>query len=402
MKKTLDNVNLKDKIVLARFDLNVPFDGDKISDSTRIIKCLSTIKEIMKSAKNLIILSHLGRIKKEKDKEKLSLRIVANELKERLKEEKLDVVFESSTNFEVIKRRIKNLTEKQIIVLENTRFYDVENEKILKKESKCDKQLAAFWASLCQIFVNDAFGTAHRKHASNYGISLYVHDSVIGRLVEKELTIIEKVLNNPQRPFVAILGGAKVSDKLGILSTFLKKADKIIIGGGMAYTFMVAKGLSIGNSLVEKDRVELTKKMLQENHQKIILPVDNIGTTEFSNETKVQYFEKGIPEGSMGLDIGDKSISLFKNTLKDAKTIIWNGPMGVFEFSNYEKGTLEIAKTVGKLNAFSIIGGGDSVAAVNKLDLNEYKFNHISTGGGALLTLLEGKELVGLSNIKDQ
>ena len=403
MKKTLDDVNLTNKVVLARFDLNVPFNPDgTISDFNRIKKVLPTIKEIVKSAKLLVIISHLGRIKKEADKKKLTLWPVYNAFKRILAEDNINVSFEAATDFEHVKTRIHNIHEAGVLFLENTRYYDVQNDIQVNWESKCNDKLAHFYASLADVFVNDAFGTGHRKHASNYGVAKHSKEAVVGRLVEKELTALEPILINPKRPFLAILGGAKVSDKIGILSTFLEKADQVLIGGGMSYTFIASQGKKIGTSIFEKDRVELANELLHKYANKIILPVDYVGTNEFSNDSDKHYFVDEIPDGMMGLDIGKNSIKQFINVIAKAKTILWNGPMGVFEFPKYAIGTMAIAKAVGKTDGYVVIGGGDSVAAVNQLDLNEYRFNHVSTGGGALLTILEGKELIGFKPIPEQ
>ncbi|GFK29247.1 phosphoglycerate kinase [Tetragenococcus halophilus] len=394
-KKTVEDVDLKGKKVLVRADFNVPVKDGAITDDTRIKAALPTIKYVSQHGGKAILFSHLGRVKTEEDKEGKSLAPVADRLGELLDR---NVTFVPETRGEKLEQAIDNLQNGEIVVFENTRFEDIEG----KKESKNDPELGKYWASLGDVFVNDAFGTAHRSHASNVGIASTGIPTVAGFLMEKEIEFIGEAVDNPKRPMVAILGGAKVSDKIGVIENLIEKADKILIGGGMTYTFYKAKGEDIGNSMVEEDKVDLAKSLIEKAGDKLVLPGDSVTAKEFSNDVATETYEGAIPEGQMGLDIGPKTVENFSNILKDAKTVVWNGPMGVFEMSNFAKGTIGVCEAIASLqNATTIIGGGDSAAAAESLGFAD-KFTHISTGGGASLELLEGKTLPGLAAINDK
>lgn len=394
-KKTVKDIDLKDKKVLVRVDFNVPLKDGVITDDTRIKAALPTIKYVLDNGGKAILFSHLGRVKTEEDKAGKSLAPVAKRLGELLGKE---VTFVPETRGEALEAAVANLKDGEVVVVENTRFEDIDG----KKESKNDPELGKYWASLGDIFVNDAFGTAHRAHASNVGIASTGIPTVAGFLMEKEIQFIGDAIAEPKRPMVAILGGAKVSDKIGVIKNLIPVADKILIGGGMTYTFYTAKGMTIGNSLVELDKVELAKELLEEAGDKIVLGVDVIATSEFSNDTPRDVISGNIPDGLMALDIGPETVKLFSGILQDAKTVIWNGPMGVFEFSNFANGTIGVCEAIANLtDATTIIGGGDSAAAAEQLGFAD-KFSHISTGGGASLELLEGKTLPGLAAINDK
>jgi phosphoglycerate kinase len=393
-KKTLEDLHVSGKKVLVRVDFNVPIKDGQITDDNRIIQALPTIEYLIDEDAKIILFSHLGRIKTEEDLKKNSLKVVAERLSELLDK---PVNFVPQTRGEALEAAINNMKNGEIVMVENTRFEDLDG----KKESKNDPELGAYWAGLGDVFVNDAFGTAHRAHASNVGIAS-LKEAAAGYLMEKELHFIGDTVDNPERPFVAILGGAKVSDKIGVIENLLKKADKVLIGGGMAYTFMKSQGYNIGTSIVEDDKLELAKSLLQQAKGKLILPVDLVVTTEFSADAAYRETTyKDIRDDEMGLDIGSKTIKLFKKELKGAKTVIWNGPVGVFEFENFAKGTKAICETLANLkNAKTIIGGGDSAAAAIQMGYAE-RFTHISTGGGASLEFLEGKELPGVTSLDD-
>ncbi len=393
-KKTLEDLHVSGKKVLVRVDFNVPIKDGQITDDNRIIQALPTIEYLIDEDAKIILFSHLGRIKTEEDLKKNSLKVVAERLSELLDK---PVNFVPQTRGEALEAAINNIKNGEIVMVENTRFEDLDG----KKESKNDPELGAYWAGLGDVFVNDAFGTAHRAHASNVGIAS-LKEAAAGYLMEKELHFIGDTVDNPERPFVAILGGAKVSDKIGVIENLLKKADKVLIGGGMAYTFMKSQGYNIGTSIVEDDKLELAKSLLQQAKGKLILPVDLVVTTEFSADAAYRETTyKDIRDDEMGLDIGSKTIKLFKKELKGAKTVIWNGPVGVFEFENFAKGTKAICETLANLkNAKTIIGGGDSAAAAIQMGYAE-RFTHISTGGGASLEFLEGKELPGVTSLDD-
>ena len=394
-KKTVKDIDLKDKKVLVRVDFNVPLKDGVITDDTRIKAALPTINYVLEQGGKAILFSHLGRVKTEEDKEGKSLAPVAKRLGELLGKE---VTFVPETRGAELEAAINGMKDGDVVVFENTRFEDIDG----KKESKNDADLGKYWASLGDVFVNDAFGTAHRAHASNVGIASTGIPTVAGFLMEKEIKFIGEAVEEPKRPMIAILGGAKVSDKIGVIENLIPKADKILIGGGMTYTFYEAKGIKIGNSLVEADKVALAKELIEKAGDKLVLPIDNVCAPEFSNDVETQVIEGDIPEGLMALDIGPASVKLFADTLQGAKTVVWNGPMGVFEMSNFAKGTIGVCEAIANLEgATTIIGGGDSAAAAEQLGFAD-KFTHISTGGGASLELLEGKELPGLAAINDK
>ncbi|AUB53270.1 phosphoglycerate kinase [Enterococcus mundtii] len=394
-KKTVKDIDLKDKKVLVRVDFNVPLKDGVITDDTRIKAALPTINYVLEQGGKAILFSHLGRVKTEEDKEGKSLAPVAKRLGELLGKE---VTFVPETRGSELETAIADMKDGDVVVFENTRFEDIDG----KKESKNDAELGKYWASLGDVFVNDAFGTAHRAHASNVGIASTGIPTVAGFLMDKEIKFIGEAVEEPKRPMIAILGGAKVSDKIGVIENLIPKADKILIGGGMTYTFYEAKGIKIGNSLVEADKVALAKELIEKAGDKLVLPIDNVCAPEFSNDVETQVIEGDIPEGLMALDIGPASVKLFADTLQGAKTVVWNGPMGVFEMSNFAKGTIGVCEAIANLeDATTIIGGGDSAAAAEQLGFAD-KFTHISTGGGASLELLEGKELPGLAAINDK
>lgn len=395
-KKTIRDVELTNKTVLIRVDFNVPMKNGVITDENRIVQALPTIKYVLEQNAKLVLFSHLGRVETEEDKAKTSLAPVAKRLGELLNQ---DVLFINETRGERLENAIKNMKPQDIVMFENTRFEDLNG----KAESKNKPDLGKYWASLGDVFVNDAFGTAHRAHASNSGIASNIETAVAGFLMEKEIKFIGEAVDNPVRPFVAILGGAKVSDKISVIENLLTKADKILICGAMAYTFFKALGYEIGASKCENDYVDFAKSLLDKAQGKIILPVDHLVAKEFSENA--DYFVtdiKSTPADRMGLDIGPKTLDLFKQELQGAKTVVWNGPAGVFEFNAFAQGTNGICQIIANLeDATTVIGGGDSAAAAIKLGF-ENKFTHISTGGGASLEYLEGKELPGVSIINDK
>jgi len=390
-KKTVKDVNLGGKKVLVRVDFNVPLQDGVITNDNRITAALPSIKYILEQGGRVILFSHLGRVKEEADKAGKSLAPVAKALGEKLGKE---VVFTGTTRGEELETAINNLNDGGILLVENTRFEDVEG----KKESKNDSELGKYWASLGDgIFVNDAFGTAHRAHASNVGISSNVENAVAGFLLENEIKFIKNAVDTPERPFVAILGGSKVSDKIGVIENLLGKADKVIVGGGMTYTFYKAMGLEIGDSLCEDDKLDLARELMAKAGDKLILPVDSKAANAFAGYTEVKNTEgEAVDAGFLGLDIGPKSIAKFEAEIEGAKTVVWNGPMGVFENEDFQAGTIAVMDAIAKqAGATSIIGGGDSAAAAINLGRAD-KFSWISTGGGASMELLEGKELPGL------
>ena len=394
-KKVVTDLDLKDKKVLVRVDFNVPMKDGKITNDNRIVAALPTIEYILEQNGKAILFSHLGKVKTEEDKEGKSLRPVAARLSELLGKE---VKFVPTTRGPELEKAIDELKDGEVLLFENTRFEDIDG----KKESKNDPELGKYWASLGDVFVNDAFGTAHRAHASNVGIASNL-ESAAGFLMEKEIKFIGGVVDNPARPLVAILGGAKVSDKIGVIENLLTKADKVLVGGGMTFTFMAAQGQEIGKSLLEADKVELAKGLLEKAGNKLVLPVDAVVSKEFSNDAPFHTVSAdSIPADEMGLDIGQATIDLFTKELQGAKTVVWNGPMGVFELSNFAKGTIGVWEAIANLtDATTIIGGGDSAAAAMDLGFAD-KFTHISTGGGASLEYLEGKELPGVASISDK
>lgn len=394
-KVTIDDINVKDQFVLLRCDFNVPLKNGVITDDTRIVAAIPTIEKLYKSGAKLIICSHLGKPKGKVDKS-LSLAPVAKTLSKLLHKR---VIFanDDAVVGEKARELKKTMKAGQIALLENTRFRPEEE----KNDERFSKQLA----SLADIYVNDAFGTAHRAHSSTEGVAGFVKTTAVGYLMQKELDFLGNAVDDPVRPFVAILGGSKVSSKISVIENLLNKVDVLIIGGGMAYTFIKAKGGKIGNSLVEEEYLDYAKKMITKAKGKkvqLILPVDTVITSELSDSAKSSTTDiMCIPDGMIGVDIGKQSVALFKNAIKGAKTVIWNGPMGVFEIAKFAKGTEEIAKALSKMKATTIIGGGDSAAAVNQLGFSD-KMTHISTGGGASLEFLEGKELPGVAAICDK
>ena len=392
-KKTVKDIDLKGKKVFVRCDFNVPMDENQnITDNTRIVAALPTIKYLLEQNCKIILASHLGRPKGEV-KPEFSLKPVAKELSKLLGKEVImanDVIGEDATT------KAENLKEGEIMLLENVRFH--------REETDNDPEFAKKLASMAEVFVNDAFGTAHRAHASTTGIADYI-PGVAGFLIEKELKFLGNAINNPERPFVAILGGAKVSDKIGVIDSLLDKVDTLMIGGGMAYTFFKAQGYNVGNSLCEVEKTDLALEAMEKAKSKgvkLLLPIDTKVGKEFKPDTEsktVAWTE--IPDEWEGFDIGEKTIEMFKNELQSAKTVIWNGPLGLFEFDQFAIGTNEIAKTLAELDATTIIGGGDSAAAVTKAGLAD-KMTHISTGGGASLEFLEGKKLPGIECLQDK
>ena len=398
-KKTVKDLDVKGKKVLVRVDFNVPIKNGVITDDNRITAALPTLNHILENGGKVIAFSHLGKVKEEADKASKTLAPVAKRLEEVLGK---PVKFVSETRGAALEGAISELKDGEILMFENTRFEDLDG----KKESKNDPELGKYWASLGDVFVNDAFGTAHRAHASNVGIGSNISDSAVGFLVEKEINFIGGAVDNPSRPLVAILGGAKVSDKIGVIENLLDKADKVIIGGGMMFTFLKALGKNTGSSLLEADKVELAASLITKAKEKgveLLLPIDTVVTKEFKNDTEFKTISVNeIEDGWMGLDIGSDSIKLFSDALVGAKTVVWNGPMGVFEMSNFAKGTIGVCESIANLEgATTIIGGGDSAAAAIQLGYAD-KFSHISTGGGASLEYLEGKVLPGVDAIADK
>ena len=397
-KLTVKDVELKGKKVLVRVDFNVPVKDGVITNDNRITAALPTIKYILEQGGRAILFSHLGRVKEEADKAGKSLAPVAADLAAKLGQEVKFIP--GVTRGAELEAAINALEDGQVLLVENTRYEDVDG----KKESKNDPELGKYWASLGDgIFVNDAFGTAHRAHASNVGISANVDKAVAGFLLENEIAYIKEAVEAPERPFVAILGGSKVSDKIGVIENLLEKADKVLIGGGMTYTFYKAQGIEIGNSLVEEDKLDVAKALLEKSNGKLILPVDSKEANAFADYTEVKDTEgEAVDPGFLGLDIGPKSIAKFDQELTGAKTVVWNGPMGVFENPDFQAGTIGVMDAIVKQPGVkSIIGGGDSAAAAINLGRAD-KFSWISTGGGASMELLEGKELPGLAALTEK
>ena len=385
--KRIDEMNLKNKKVIIRVDFNVPLDKNlKIVDDNRIKESLTTIKYCLDNNCKIILLSHLGKVKKESDKVTKSLKPVATRLSELLNQE---VKFIPATRGNLVSDAVNNMQDKDIILLENTRFEDLDG----KKESGNDPELAKFWASLGEVFINDAFGTCHRAHASNVGISKYIKESCLGFLVLKELDNLLPIIKEPERPFVVILGGAKIVDKIGTIKNLVNIADYILIGGAMAYTFLKAKGIETGKSLIDEESLAFCKEMLDKTN-KIILPIDHVLALDM--ESDEYLIGDNINSEEIGLDIGPKTIELFKSYLEKAKTCFWNGPMGYYEKSIYQKGTKALCEIISNLSITSVVGGGDTASCVINMGYKD-KFTHVSTGGGASLELLEGKELPGIS-----
>ena len=395
MKKTVEDVELKGKKVLLRADLNVPMEDGTVTNDNRIVQALPTIKYVLEQGGRVILFSHLGKVKTEDDKKDKTLKPVSDKLSELLGQ---TVLFVPETRGTELESAIDDLKDGEMLLFENTRFEDVDG----KKESGNDADLGKYWAGLGDVFVNDAFGTAHRSHASNVGIAENI-ETVSGYLMQKEIDFIGGAVDAPKKPFVAILGGAKVSDKIGVIENLLEKADKVLIGGGMAYTFFKAQGKEIGTSLLEEDKVDLAKSLLEKGKDKIVLPEDAVVAEKFDKDAVYKTVSvDDIPEDMMGLDIGPDTVKAFESHLKDAKTVVWNGPMGVFEFENFAQGTIGVCKALAGLDdAITIIGGGDSAAAAFDLGYED-DFSHISTGGGASLEYLEGKELPGLAAINNK
>ena len=395
-KKSVDDINVAGKKVLVRCDFNVPLKDGQITDENRLVAALPTIKKLISDGGKVILCSHLGKPKGE-PKPELSLAPVAVRLSELLGQE---VKFAADDNVvgDNAKAAVAAMKDGEVVLLQNTRYR--------AEETKNGEAFSKDLASLCDVFVNDAFGTAHRSHASNVGIATAMKKAgkpaAAGFLLEKEIKFLGDAVENPVHPFVTILGGAKVSDKIGVIENLIPKSDHILIGGGMAYTFLAAQGHKIGKSLFEADKVELAKELLAKAGDKIVLPVDNVAATEFSNDAPHEVVGDDIPDNEMGLDIGPKTVEKFRDILKDAKTVVWNGPMGAFEMPNYAEGTLEVGRALADLkDAVTIIGGGDSTAAAKQLGIAP-KISHISTGGGASLNYLEGKELPGIACVSDK
>ena len=394
-KKSVDDIVVKGKKVLVRCDFNVPLKEGVITDENRLTEALPTIKKLINDGAQVILCSHLGKPKGE-PKPEMSLAPVAKRLSELLNQE---VVFAADDKVvgENAKAAVANMKDGDVVLLENTRYR--------AEETKNGEEFSKELASLAEVFVNDAFGTAHRAHCSNVGVTSYIDTCVVGYLMQKEIDFLGNAVENPQRPFVAILGGAKVSDKINVINNLLEKVDTLIIGGGMAYTFLKSMGYEVGNSLLEADKVDYAKEMIEKAKAKgvnFLLPVDNVVGQEFKNDTPFKTVENdGIEAGWMAFDIGEKTSVMYADAVKTAKTVVWNGPMGVFEFENFAKGTIAVAKALAETDATTIIGGGDSAAAVNILGFGD-KMTHISTGGGASLEFLEGKELPGVVAANDK
>lgn len=393
-KKSVDDINVKGKKVLVRCDFNVPLQEGRITDENRLVAALPTIKKLISDGGKVILCSHLGKPKGE-PKPELSLAPVAVRLVELLGQE-VKFAKDDTVVGENAKAAVAAMQDGDVILLENTRYR--------AEETKNGEAFSKELASLCDVFVNDAFGTAHRAHCSNVGVTQFVDTAVVGYLMQKEIEFLGNAVNNPKRPFVAILGGSKVSSKISVIENLLDKVDTLIIGGGMAYTFLKAMGKETGKSLLEPDYLDYAKKMLDkaaEKNVKMLIPVDNVVAADFSNDAPFKTVGQDIEEGYLGLDIGEETSKLYADAIKDAKTVVWNGPMGVFEMSNFAKGTIAIAKALSEIDATTIIGGGDSAAAVNILGFGD-KMTHISTGGGASLEFLEGKELPGVAAANDK
>ncbi len=394
MKKTIRDLDIDGKTLIIRCDLNVPIKDGVISDDNRIRESLKTINYALDHNCKIIILSHLGRIKSEEDKKGKSLLPVAIRLEELLGKK---VLFVNETRGSVLEEAVSNMNNKDIVLVENTRYEDYPDNK----ESGCDIELGKYWSSLADVFVNDAFGTSHRKHASNVGIAKNI-PSCIGFLVEKELLMLKESLDTPKCPYIVIMGGAKINDKIKVIDKLLKKADYLLVGGGIANTFLTALGYDLKKSIYDEDSIEYCKNVIKKYKDKIVLPVDGYCSSEYKDGIEVDYCKlDNVLDGKMVLDIGKESIELFSNYIKDAKTVFWNGPVGVSEFKNFEYGTKKLCEILDKSNAKVIVGGGDSAAAAIKFGYKN-KFDHISTGGGASLELIEGKALPAIDIIEDK
>ena len=394
-KKSVDDINVKGLKVLVRCDFNVPMVDGEITDENRLVAAVPTIKKLIADGGKVILCSHMGKPKGE-PKPELSLAPVAVRLSELLGQE-VKFAADATVVGENAKAAVAAMQDGEVVLLENTRYR--------AEETKNGEAFSKELASLCDVFVNDAFGTAHRAHCSNVGVTEYVDTAAVGYLMQKEIDFLGNAVNNPERPFVAILGGSKVSSKISVIENLLEKVDTLIIGGGMAYTFAKALGGKVGNSLLEEDYCEYALNMLkkaEERGVKLLLPLDNVIADDFSNDANTQVVGTGeIPDGWEGLDIGPKTAALYAETVKTAKTVVWNGPMGCFEMPNFAAGTEAVAKALAETDAVTIIGGGDSAAAVNQLGYGN-KMTHISTGGGASLEFLEGKELPGVAAANDK
>ena len=389
--KTVKDIDIKNKKVIIRCDFNVPIKDGKIVDDTRIVEALPTIKYCLENDCKIILMSHLGRVKEEADLAKNDLSPVADRLSKLLEK---DILFSEKTRGEELEELVSSLESGDILLVQNTRYEDLDG----KKESSNDPELGKYWASLGEVFVNDAFGTVHRAHASNVGIASHL-PSAFGFLIEKELKALS-ILDNPEKPFIVVLGGAKVTDKIGVIENLVTKADKILIGGGMAFTFLKAKGLEIGKSLLDEESIDFCTKMLKDHSDKIVLPVDCAVTNEYTDDEEYRLKDiNDISSDEMGLDIGEKTLELFESILKDAAIVVWNGPLGVYEFSKYKKNTDELLKFIVDNNIKTLLGGGDIVAADTTAGYKD-KVYHASTGGGATLEYLEGKKLPGIEAIK--
>ena len=402
-KKVVSDLNVQGKKVLIRVDFNVPMKNGVITDDTRVRAALPTIKYVVDNGGKAIVFSHLGRVKVVEDIAKNDIAPVAKRLEELIGQ---PVKFVNATRGAELEAACESLKDGEILMFQNTRYedFDVELGKEIKKESKNNPELGAYWASLGDgIFVNDAFGTAHRAAASNVGIAANCTEVAAGYLLEKEIKFIGGAVDQPVRPYVAILGGAKVSDKIGVISALSEKADKILVGGAMMFTFLKAQGVNIGSSKAEDDQLELARELMAKAGDKLVLPVDAVCAKAFEDTKGVVKGVNEFSQDDMGLDIGPKTLELFESVLADAKTVVWNGPMGVFEFANYAAGTVGVCEAIARLEgkAITIIGGGDSAAAAEKLGYAD-KFTHVSTGGGASLEYLEGKLLPGIACVNDK
>ena len=393
MKKSIEKIDVYNKKVIIRCDLNVPIKDGVIQDDTRIKASLKTINYLLDNNASVIILSHLGKVKEESDKIKNSLKPVSIRLSELLG---INVLFSNVTRGGELDNLAKNLKPREVLLVENTRFEDLDG----KKESSCDLELAKYWASLGDLFVNDAYGTCHRAHASNVGIAKYLPNA-LGFLVLEEVNKLDGILNENTHPFIVIMGGAKVSDKIKVIENLVTKCDKLLIGGGMAYTFIKAKGYEIGSSLLDEESIDFCKSILSKYPNKIKLPIDTIVTKDIESNDYIEVDIGNIPNDMLGVDIGSKTIEKYCDILNDAKRVIINGPMGIFENSNYAKGTKSLYEFITENNIKTLIGGGDSASSVSKLS-NSKLFYHISTGGGATLEYLEGKTLPGIAAIEDE
>ncbi len=394
-KKSVDDINVSGKRVLVRCDFNVPLQDGKITDDTRLVAALPTIQKLIKDGGKVILCSHLGKPKGE-PKPELSLAPVAEALA-KLLGQPVTFAADATVVGENAKAAVAAMKDGDVVLLENTRYR--------AEETKNGEAFSKELASLCDVFVDDAFGTAHRAHCSNVGVTQYVDTAVVGYLMQKEIDFLGNAVNDPVRPFVAILGGSKVSSKISVINNLLDKVDTLIIGGGMAYTFMKAQGEEVGKSLLEEDYVDYAKEMIakaEKNGVKLLIPVDTVVAKEFSNDAPYHTVGRGeIAADEEGLDIGEKTRELYAEAIKSAKTVVWNGPMGVFEMPNFAKGTIAVAEALASIDATTVIGGGDSAAAVNQLGFGD-KMTHISTGGGASLEFLEGKELPGVAAANDK